>query len=126
VAVIRISGKTNLFIITRAIVSGIHKHKYAEVQALGFFSVRRAEQAIGRAASLLGSEGTKIVYKYRMIEPDIEGNEKEGVRFMIRVLEAPLSQPGPGERLIEFGTNWQPGSTAQPARCQSSGTAEDG
>jgi stage V sporulation protein SpoVS len=71
----------------------IHKHKYAEVQALGHFSIRRAEQAIGRATTLLNMEGIKIAYKYRVIEPDTEGNEKAGIRFLIRVVEEPISQP---------------------------------
>lgn len=92
-AVLRISGKTNLLLTTRAIVSMIHKHKYAEVQALGGFSVRRAEQAIGRAMTLLEMESIKIAYKYRRIEPDSDGNEKEGVRFMLRVVEEPAPQP---------------------------------
>lgn len=69
----------------------IHKHKYAEVQALGRFSVRRAEQAIGRAVCLLETENIKIAYKYRIIEPDIDGNEKAGVRFILNVVGEPLS-----------------------------------
>lgn len=64
----------------------IHKHQYAEVQALGRFSVRRAEQAIGRAETLLAMEDIKIDCKYRVIEPDIDGNEKEGIRFILRVV----------------------------------------
>lgn len=70
----------------------IHKHQYAEVQALGHFSVRRAEQAIDRVATLLEMEGIKIAYKYRAIEPDVDGNEKAGIRFLIRVIEEPISQ----------------------------------
>jgi stage V sporulation protein SpoVS len=85
-AVLRISAKTNLFNTTRAIVSMIHKHKYAEVQAIGRFSVRRAEQAIGRVETLLAMENIKIACKYRVIEPDVDGNEKEGIRFFIRVI----------------------------------------
>ena len=88
VAVLRISAKTNLLITSRAIVSMIHRHQYAEVQALGRFSVRRAEQAIGRAATLLEMEGIKIDYKSRVIDPDVDGNEKAGMRFIIRVVDA--------------------------------------
>jgi stage V sporulation protein SpoVS len=91
-AVLRISAKTNLLITTRTIAGMIHKHKYAEVQALGRFSVRRAEQAIGRAATLLEMEGIKIAYQYRTIEPDEDGNEKAGIRFLIRAVEEPISQ----------------------------------
>ena len=92
-AVLRISAKTNLLITTRTIAGMIHKHKCAEVQALGRFSIRRAEQAIGRAATLLEMDGIKIAYKYRVIEPDVDGNEKAGIRFLIRVVEEPISQP---------------------------------
>jgi stage V sporulation protein SpoVS len=93
VAVLRISAKTNLLITTKAITGMLHKRKYAEVQALGRFSILRAEQAIGRAATLLEMQGIKIAYKYRIIETDVDGNEKPGIRFLIRVIEEPISQP---------------------------------
>jgi stage V sporulation protein SpoVS len=93
--VLRISPKTNLLLTTRAIVSRIHRHQYAEVQALGRFGVRRAEQAIGRAETLLAMEGTKITCKYRVIEPDVDGNERAGVRFYLQVVGGPVSSPVP-------------------------------
>jgi len=95
VAVLRISAKTNPLIASKAIVGMIHKHNYAEVQALGGLAVRRAEQTIGRAASLLQTENIKIVYRTMLVEPDIDGNEKAGIRFMIRVVEDPVASPGP-------------------------------
>lgn len=94
-AVIRISANTNMLIITKSILSQLHRHQYAEVQALGYFSVRRTEAAIVRAATILEMENLKLVYSHRLIEPDTDGNEKAGIRFFLSVVEEPSSQPGP-------------------------------
>ena len=94
-AVIRISAKTNMLTTTKSILARLHRHKYAEVQALGRFSVRRTETAIVRAATILEMENLKLVYSYRLIEPDTDGNEKAGIRFFLSVVEEPPSQPGP-------------------------------
>lgn len=94
-AVIRISAKTNMLISTRSILSLLHRHKYAEVQALGAYSVRRTETAIVRAATILEMENLDLVYRYSLIEPGTEGNEKAGIRFYLSVLDEPCSPPGP-------------------------------
>jgi stage V sporulation protein SpoVS len=86
-AVLRISGKTNLFITTRAIVSMIHKHKHAEIQALGRSAVQHAEKAVGRATAFLEEEDITIVSKTWNMMRGVDGNEREGIRFMIRGIE---------------------------------------
>jgi stage V sporulation protein SpoVS len=86
VALLRISAKTNLFNTTRAIVGMIHAHKHAEIQAIGRSAVRHAEQAIARATAYLEEENITIVSKTWNIMPGKDGNEKEGIRFNLRVV----------------------------------------
>ena len=94
-ALIRISAKTDMLTITKSILSRLHRHQYAEVQALGGFSVRRTETAIVRAATILETENLKLFYRYRLVEPDTDGNEKAGIRFFLSVVGDPSSPPGP-------------------------------
>jgi stage V sporulation protein SpoVS len=81
---LRISTRTNLYITTRAIVGMIHRHKHAEVQAIGRAAVKQAEYTIARATAFLEEEGIDIVTKTWNIVSGQDGNEKEGVRFIIR------------------------------------------
>ena len=90
-ALIRISAKTNLHNTTRAIVGLIHRHKYAEIQAIGRPAVRQADESIARAPAFLEGEDITIVSKSRNILPGVDGNEKEGVRFILNVVGEPLS-----------------------------------
>ncbi len=87
----RISGETNLYTATRSIVSMIHRHKYAEVQAIGRSAVRHADTAIAKATAFLEGEGITIVTKTWNIMAGRDGNEKEGIRFIIRVVGEPAS-----------------------------------
>jgi stage V sporulation protein SpoVS len=85
-AVLRISGKTNLFNTTRAIVGMIHRHKRAEIQAIGRSAAQCAEKAIGRATAFLEDEDITIVSKTWNIMSGTDDNEKEGIRFILRVI----------------------------------------
>lgn len=90
-AVLRISAKTNLFMTSRAIVAMIHNHQHAELQAIGRSAVQHAEQAIAKATAYLSEEGVDIVAKARVMETDVDGNEKAGLRFIIEPLRKPYS-----------------------------------
>jgi stage V sporulation protein SpoVS len=96
-AVIRISAKTNMLITTRSILFRLHQYRYAEVQALGRFSVRRAETAIVRAATILEMENLKLLYRYRRVGPGTDGNEKEGIRFFLSAVQELPPPTGPQE-----------------------------
>ena len=89
--ILRMSAKTNLISATKAIVGMIHKHQHAEVQALGCLGVQHAERAIGRATILLAGEGIGIVSQATIVEPDVDGNEKPGMRFIIEPCGKPSS-----------------------------------
>jgi stage V sporulation protein SpoVS len=73
----------------------IHRHRYAEVQAIGRSAVRHADKVIARVTAFLEEEDITIVTKTWNIMAGRDGNEKEAIRFIIRVVGEPVPQPGP-------------------------------
>ncbi|MGE5375938.1 MAG: stage V sporulation protein S [Bacteroidota bacterium] len=101
-AVIRISGRTNLFLTTRAIVAKIHRHRHVEIEAMDDPAARDADKAIARATAFLEEEGITIVSEKLKRMPGLDGMERKGIRFIIRVVKDPFFSPGlpryPSER----------------------------
>ena len=64
----------------------IHRHKHAEIQAIGRSAVQQAEKAIVRATAFLEEEDITIVSKTWNIKSGVDGNEKEGIRFILRIV----------------------------------------
>ena len=85
--VIKVSAKPNQFLTTRAIVAMIHRHKCAEIQAIGNSATWQAEAAIASAAAVLEKEDIKIVSRSRIIKPGRDGNEKNAIRYIVRALD---------------------------------------
>ena len=73
----------------------IHRHQHAEIQAIGRSAVEHAERAIARATVFLEEEDITVVSRTWNIKPGMDGNKKEGIRFILRVVRGPSSPPGP-------------------------------
>lgn len=64
----------------------IHKHKGAEIQAIGRPAFRHAVKAIADAKVVLQKEAIHIDSRSRVIRPGMDGNEKAGTRFIVWVI----------------------------------------
>ena len=90
-AVLRISAQTHPMQNAKAIAGLIHKHRHAEVQAIGRPAVHQAMKAMAQAIGHLKEEGIYVGFTVKYIAEDTDGNEKEGFRFFIDPIRSPMS-----------------------------------
>ena len=74
----------------KAIVGMIHKHRHAEIQALGRSAISQAENAILRATAHLEHEGIDIIVsRARYISAGADCNNRYGFRFIVEQCRKP-------------------------------------
>ena len=83
-SILKISSKSNPNSIAGAIVGVLKENKKAELYAVGAGAVNQAVKAVAIARGFVASAGKELVCIPAFFAATIEGQEKTGIKFIVR------------------------------------------
>lgn len=83
--ILKVSAKSNVGSVAGALANTIRSHGEAELQAVGAGSINQSVKAIAVARGFLASNGQNLVCSPSFMNVVLDGEEKTGMKFYIKV-----------------------------------------